>query len=203
MKVKICGIMDVNSAHVAVQAGADALGFVFAKSKRQITPDQAIQIIDSLPNDVEKVGVFVNEEPQVIESIAQYCGLSMIQLHGEESPEMCQEYSLPVIKAFGIGKKQDLLNTDEYPTDYVLVDSPKGAFQGGNGLRFDWSLLNDWNSNKKLILAGGLTPDNVKEAITVVRPFMVDVSSGVESGGKKDHEKIKAFIENAKGAEHI
>jgi phosphoribosylanthranilate isomerase len=200
MKVKICGIMDVESALVAVEAGADALGFVFANSKRLITPDQAKQIIDTLPKEVEKVGVFVNEERNVVETIAHNCGLTMIQLHGEETPEMCQDYTLPIIKAFGIEGKQDLINTQKYPIDFLLVDSPKGAFHGGNGVRFDWSLLSEWNSNKKLILAGGLNPDNVREAIETVRPSMVDVSSGVESDGKKDHEKIKAFIQSAKGA---
>ncbi|WP_108668878.1 phosphoribosylanthranilate isomerase [Peribacillus acanthi] len=200
MKVKICGITDVDSAHVAVQAGADALGFVFAKSKRQIRPEQAKQIIEVLPKEIEKVGVFVNEDPQVIESIVHSCGLTMIQLHGEESPDQCQGYSLPIIKAFGMSEKQDLVNTQLYLNDYLLLDSPKGAYQGGNGVRFDWSLLTKWNSNKKLILAGGLTPENVREAIEVTQPYMVDVSSGVETDGKKDHEKIKAFIQNAKGA---
>lgn len=200
MKVKICGITDVESAHIAVQAGVDALGFVFAKSKRQITPEQAKQIIETLPKGVEKVGVFVNEDPQVIESVVHSCGLTMIQLHGEETPDQCQGYSLPVIKAVGVKEKKDLVNTQMYLNDYLLVDSPKGAFKGGNGVRFDWSLLSDWSSNKKLILAGGLTPENVRKAIQVTQPYMVDVSSGVETDGKKDHEKIKAFIQNAKGA---
>jgi phosphoribosylanthranilate isomerase len=200
MKVKICGITDVETALLAVEAGADALGFVFAESKRKITPQKAREIILYLPPEIEKVGVFVNERKLVMEEIAEYCGLTMLQLHGEEAPEMCEGFSLPIIKAFGISSEKDIEQAMQYSVSYMLADSPKGVYRGGNGVSFDWSILSKTSlREKKIILAGGLTPENVADAIQTVRPYMVDVSSGVESNGVKDVEKIKAFIHNAKG----
>lgn len=199
MKVKICGITDGETARLAVQAGADALGFVFARSRRQITPKKAKEIIASLPPKTLKVGVFVNERIEVIEEIAQLAGLTAIQLHGDESPEFCQQFSLPVIKAVSIKERKDLESIDLYRCEYILLDSPRGNYYGGNGVSFDWNLLAGMSfPGKKIILAGGLNEDNVQEAIAKVQPYMVDVSSGVETYGKKDWEKIKRFIERAK-----
>lgn len=203
MNVKICGIMDVETALFAARMGADALGFVFAPSRRRITPELAKEIIQELPDHVEKVGVFVNESVAVIEEIASFCGLTIIQLHGEESMDMCNQLSLPVIKAVGIANEEDVKKALRYPTSYLLVDSPKGQkYHGGNGETFDWHVLNEIDYlNKKLILAGGLKPENVQIAIQTVRPYMVDVSSGVETDGKKDFDKISQFILAAKGEE--
>ncbi|MEH6943396.1 phosphoribosylanthranilate isomerase [Bacillus sp. JJ722] len=203
MKVKICGLTDVETALYAAEMGADAIGFVFAPSRRRITPQKAKEIIARLPGHVEKVGVFVNEEPEVIEQIAATCGLTIIQLHGEESKEACKVYHLPVIKAVGIGKEEDVVQAEQYEVPYLLVDSPKGQqYHGGNGETFDWQLLQSVSlNNHRVILAGGLTVENVRKAIETVRPYMVDVSSGVETNGKKDRAKIKQFIQVVKGVE--
>ncbi len=201
MKVKICGITDAETAKYAADMGADAIGFVFAPSRRRISPEAAKEIIEQLPSTVEKVGVFVNEAPYIIEEISSFCGLTMVQLHGEERKEICNLISYPVIKAVGIGSQEDVSEALQYETAYVLVDSPKGQqYQGGNGERFDWQLLKGMPRYKhKLILAGGLNEENVGKAIQTVQPYMVDVSSGVETNGRKDWEKIKAFLQVAKG----
>lgn len=199
MKVKICGITDIESALFSVEQGADALGFVFAESKRKVSPKKAREIVEKLPKHVMKIGVFVNESNKVIERIIEQVGLTAIQLHGDESPEYCRTFTLPVIKALRIGSKEDLDRIKEYDCDYVLLDSPKGKYYGGNGVKFDWSLLSDFSAGgKKIILAGGLNEGNIMEAVQIAKPFMVDVSSGVETEGKKDFEKIKKFIRIAK-----
>lgn len=199
MKVKICGIMDIDTARFAVDHGADALGFVFAESKRRISPRQAKEIIAGLPDNILKVGVFVNENRHVIRQIVEETGLTTVQLHGDERPEGCEGFSVPVIKAFSVSRETDLAQIMKYHCDTVLLDSPRGAYYGGTGLSFDWSLLRKTDlEGRKMILAGGLNPSNVEEAIRLVNPFMVDVSSGVETEGKKDKEKIRSFIEKAK-----
>ncbi|AND40994.1 MULTISPECIES: phosphoribosylanthranilate isomerase [Cytobacillus] len=201
MKVKICGIRDISTALFAIENGADALGFVFAESKRKINPEAAGEIIRELPGEVLKVGVFVNETKATIEEIANVSGINVIQLHGDETPEFCSSFSLPVIKALSVGSPDDLSQLDEFSCEYILLDSPKGKYRGGNGVSFDWSILNKPLQDKKMILAGGLNPENVGEGIKAANPYMVDVSSGVETEGKKDPEKIKRFIENAKCVE--
>lgn len=201
MKVKICGITDIKTALYAVHHGADALGFVFAKSKRRITPEKAKEIISQLPAHVLKVGVFVNETKENIEKIAAQTGLTAIQLHGDEPPQFCQGFDLPVIKALSIGSHEDLELIDQYDCEYLLLDSPVGKYRGGNGVSFDWSLLQEENlQGRRIILAGGLTAGNVSEAITIAKPYMVDVSSGVETDGRKDLHKIQDFLVNAKNA---
>jgi phosphoribosylanthranilate isomerase len=194
--VKMCGITDIDTARYAVEIGVDAIGFVFAPSKRRITRQAAKEIIEQLPLTVEKIGVFVNERSETIEEIAAYCGLTVIQLHGDEGNDMCTKLSLPVIKAVGIGCVEDIEEALLYDVDCLLVDSPKGEkFYGGNGESFNWSLLKGKEiEGKHLILAGGLHADNVREAINTVQPFMVDVSSGVETNGKKDLKKMKEFM---------
>jgi phosphoribosylanthranilate isomerase len=201
MKVKICGITDAQSALAAVESGADAIGFVFAESKRKIEVVKARDIIARLPETVMKVGVFVNETKTEIESIAKTVGLTHVQLHGNETPEFSRSLSLPVIKALSVEPENRLTGLGEYPCEYLLLDGPKGKYHGGNGLAFDWSMLNSRDLfGKKIILAGGLHEGNVVEAIDQVMPDMVDVSSGVETDGKKDLVKIKRFIEKAKGS---
>ncbi|MCS0790747.1 phosphoribosylanthranilate isomerase [Cytobacillus pseudoceanisediminis] len=202
MKVKICGIRDISTALSAIENGADALGFVFAESKRKINPEAAGEIIRELPREVLKVGVFVNETKANIEEIASVSGINVIQLHGDETPEFCSSFSFPVIKALSVGSPVDLSQLDEFSCEYILLDSPKGTYRGGNGVSFDWSILNkNPIQDKKVILAGGLNPKNVEEGIKAANPYMVDVSSGVETEGKKDPEKIKRFIDNAKRVE--
>jgi phosphoribosylanthranilate isomerase len=199
MKVKICGITDVHAALAAVDSGADAIGFVFAESKRKIDVVNARDIAAELPSDIMKVGVFVNETKEVIERIATTVGLTHVQLHGNESAEFSSTLSLPVIKALGIEGKESLEAIKDYPCDFLLLDGPKGKYQGGNGLSFDWSILKDHDLlGKKMILAGGLHEGNVLEAVRQVRPYMVDVSSGVETDEKKDLNKIKRFIDKVK-----
>jgi phosphoribosylanthranilate isomerase len=201
MKVKICGITDLDSALFAVEQGADALGFVFAESKRKVSPEKAQDIVEKLPKHVMKIGVFVNESGEVIERMKEQVGLTAIQLHGDESPEFCRAFAFPVIKALRIGSKHDLGRIKEYECDYVLLDSPKGKYYGGNGVKFDWGLLSDFSADgKKIILAGGLNEGNIREAVQTANPFMVDVSSGVETDEKKDFEKIEKFIRIAKRA---
>ncbi|AXY08318.1 phosphoribosylanthranilate isomerase [Bacillus anthracis] len=200
MKVKICGITDMETAKRACEYGADALGFVFAESKRKITPKRAEEIIQELPANVLKIGVFVNESVEVIQKIADECGLTHVQLHGGEDNYQIRRLNIPSIKSLGVTSESDMKNAQGYETDYILFDSPKEKFHGGNGKTFSWELLGHMPKElrKKTILAGGLNALNIEEAIRTVRPYMVDVSSGVETEGKKDVEKIKQFIIKAK-----
>lgn len=199
MIVKICGIKTLEIAQIASDAGADLLGFVFAPSKRQITPKDAARIAQALPRSVKKVGVFVNETAENIVQIADYVGLNMIQLHGEETPHIVHKLTYPTIKAFPIDEIMQN-NVRDFPSDYTLIDSPKGRYHGGTGQPFNWHLATHLAHDKdKLILAGGLTPENVNDAVRIVKPYGVDVSSGVETNGEKDSLKIKQFIKNVKG----
>ncbi|PEE40192.1 phosphoribosylanthranilate isomerase [Bacillus cereus] len=200
MKVKICGITDMETAKRACEYGADAIGFVFAESKRKITPKRAEEIIQELPANVLKIGVFVNESVEVIQKIADECGLTHVQLHGDEDNYQIRRLNIPSIKSLGVTSESDMKNAQGYETDYILFDSPKEKFHGGNGKTFSWELLGHMPKElrKKTILAGGLNALNIEEAIRTVRPYMVDVSSGVETEGKKDVEKIKQFIIKAK-----
>lgn len=200
MKVKICGITDMETAKLACEYGADAIGFVFAESKRKITPELAKEIIQELPANVLKVGVFVNESVEVIQKIAVECGLTHVQLHGDEDNHQIIRLNILSIKAVGVAVEKDIEHAKKYETDYLLFDSPKEKFHGGNGKTFSWELLAHMPKElrKKTILAGGLNILNIEEAIRTVQPYMVDVSSGVETEGKKDLEKIKQFIKKAK-----
>jgi phosphoribosylanthranilate isomerase len=198
--VKVCGITSEEDALLAVAMGADAVGFVFAPSPRQIAPQKAADIVKRLPAEIVTVGVFRDETRQRVVDVAHASRLRGVQLHGRESSAdshwIRQRVSL-VIKAFAAG--DPLLDTaDEYAADAILVDSAAP----GSGEVFDWSLAEGAPSNRRIILAGGLTPDNVADAIRVVRPWGVDVSSGVESApGRKDARRIRAFVEAAKAAE--
>lgn len=200
MKVKICGITDAATGIAAARYGADAIGFVFAESKRRVTIEKAKEIIAQLPEEVLKVGVFVNETKDQIENIASLTGLTHIQLHGDETAVFSESLSLPVIKAVSFQGNGSLEATKEFPSEYILLDSPKGKYRGGNGTTFDWSEVDrEILAGKKVILAGGLHEGNVEDAIRIIQPVMVDVSSGVETDGKKDIKKIKAFLEKVKG----
>jgi len=195
MGAKICGITNIDAAKCAVENGAKAVGFVFAESKRKISPEDAKAIIKELPEDIWKVGVFVNESKEKIEEIISIAGINMIQLHGDESNEFASQFSLPIIKAFSIGSEEDLKAVAAFDCDYVLLDSPREKYHGGNGKTFDWAVLKNYDfKGKKVILAGGLNTENIKEALETVQPDLVDVSSGVETNGKKDLKKIRDFL---------
>ncbi|MDR4985682.1 phosphoribosylanthranilate isomerase [Bacillus cereus] len=200
MKVKICGITDMETAKRTCEYGADAIGFVFAESKRKIVPELAKEIIQELPANVLKVGVFVNESVEVIQKIADECGLTHVQLHGDEDNHQIRRLNIPSVKGVGVAVEKDIEHAKKYETDYLLFDSPKEKFHGGNGKTFSWELLAHMPKElrKKTILAGGLNILNIEEAIRTVQPYMVDVSSGIETEGKKDLEKIKQFIKKAK-----
>ncbi|MGH1286917.1 phosphoribosylanthranilate isomerase [Bacillus toyonensis] len=200
MKVKICGITDIETAKIACEYGADALGFVFAESKRKISPGLVKEIIQELPANVLKVGVFVNESVEVVQKIAEECGLTHVQLHGSEDNHQIRRLNIPSIKALGVTSEVDMKNAQTYEADYILFDSPREKFHGGNGKTFSWEILEQMPNElrKKTILAGGLNALNIEEAIRAIQPYMVDVSSGVETEGKKDIEKIKQFIIKAK-----
>ncbi|WP_428908554.1 phosphoribosylanthranilate isomerase [Niallia sp. Krafla_26] len=204
MKVKICGLQNMESAQYAVKQGVDAIGFVFAKSKREISLNSAKSIISQLPKGINKVGVFVNPSREMIDEVVSKTGINVIQLHGDETPEFCATLPYPVIKAFSIESVKDLERIHHYSCEYVLLDGPKGKYHGGNGISFDWGLLTSFDfKNKKVILAGGLNSENVRSAIHLKNIDMVDVSSGVETNGEKDLGKIKKFIATVKSTELI
>jgi phosphoribosylanthranilate isomerase len=202
--VKICGILDADIARAAVAAGADALGFVFAPGRRRIAPEAARSIIRQLSPEVMTVGVFVDADPEHVRQIADYCGLGVLQFHGRESPDYCQRFKLPVIKALRVGSTaantvvDELDQADDYQVWALLLDTLVPGRAGGTGRTFDWNLLTIRTFSRPLILAGGLHPGNVQRAIATVRPYGVDVSSGVETGGCKDPAKIKSFIDQVK-----
>lgn len=198
--VKICGIRDIETAKAVADFGADAIGFVFAESKRKISKEEARKIISELPKEILKIGVFVDETKENLLDIYEYCGLDLVQLHGEEDPKFCMELGIPYIKAFSVGDFNDIRDAEKFNAYGYLFDAPRGKYIGGNGVTFDWKVLEGLSPKvtKKLILAGGLNNSNVKEAIENVKPYMVDVSSGVETDGVKDIKKIQEFIKKAK-----
>ena len=200
VKVKICGIKDIATALAAAEYGADAIGFVFAESRRRISYDKAKEIIKALPKEVAKVGVFVEETMESIQEVGTFCGLDFLQLHSKFAQKDLNYGKLPVIRAFNIECKKNAEEMEAYNSYAYLVDGKKGKYLGGNGSTFDWRLLDTLKSKtrERLILAGGLNPENVEEAVAIVHPFWVDVSSGVETNGVKDIKKIKEFIEKAK-----
>jgi phosphoribosylanthranilate isomerase len=199
MFVKICGITNEDDALFAVAMGADALGFIFAPSPRQVAAQQVYDITRRLPPEILTVGVFRDEHPQRVIDIVNRSGVKAAQLHGNETPAQTREVAASVrwvIKGFAAGSSR-LAQADQYGTDLVLVDSPSP----GSGKVFDWDLAGEAPDGLRVILAGGLTPDNVGEAVAAVGPWGVDVASGVESApGRKDALKVKRFIDNARAA---
>jgi len=203
-KVKICGITNIKDATDAVNLGADMLGFIFyKKSKRYVEPRIVREIINELPPQVRKVGVFVDEDAQTVLAVASDCGLDTLQFHGDETPEYCAAFedNYKVIKAFRIKDKGSLKGVNAYNVDYYMLDTYSEELKGGTGKPFDWKILKDFELLKPVILSGGLTPDNVEKAIEEVAPFGVDASSGVEtSPGKKDIHLAGKFIDNVRKA---
>ena len=199
VEVKICGITNYEDASIAGELGAGALGFIFADSPRQITPQKARDIIRAIPPFVKTVGVFVNEETAAIKDIIRFCGLDLIQLHGDESPDVCEEFLPYTIKAFRLRDKSSLSQIKAYrgKVRAVLFDTYSKEKMGGTGKTFDWDLAVKGSKLKiPVILSGGLNPSNIETAISTVRPYAVDVNSGVEERpGKKSHILMKRLME--------
>lgn len=204
MRIKICGITNVEDAEVAVTSGADALGFVmYRKSPRWVDPTVARAIIAGLPPFVVPVGVFVNEEVGRVRTLMDECGFALAQLHGDESAAYCQTLGRPVLKALRLKDRGTFLALAEFQgranVRGFLIDAFSDHSYGGTGQTVDWTLAREAARSAPVILAGGLKPTNVTEAIKIVRPYGVDISSGVEkSPGKKDPDKVKAFIDAAR-----
>ncbi|OQY24250.1 MAG: N-(5'-phosphoribosyl)anthranilate isomerase [Desulfobacteraceae bacterium 4572_35.2] len=200
VRVKVCGITTIEDALHAIASGADALGFVFyQKSPRYVSPEQAALIITQLPPFVSVVGLFVNETSQSIRTIIDRCRLDIVQLHGDETPSQCQYDGVKVVKALRIRSQQCLVGLEDYPVSALLLDAWVDGAYGGTGELGSWGLAAQAAQNFPVILAGGLTPDNVSAAIAAVKPYAVDVSSGVErSLGHKDPRLVQSFIYNAK-----
>ena len=202
VKVKICGITSAEDAMAAVDAGADALGFMFyAPSPRCVTRKAAARIIQQLPPFVAKAGVFVNPTVEEVRQAIAECGLDTLQFHGEEPPEFCRQFELKALKAFRVQGPETLKLLPDYSAMAWLLDSFVAGTRGGTGNTFNWDVAAQAvKLGGQVILAGGLTPENAAEAVRKVRPYGLDVSSGVESApGKKDAAKVHAFIAAAKG----
>lgn len=201
-KVKICGITNLDDARAAVNAGCDALGFVFfKKSPRYIEPDRAKEIIRQIPKRIIKIGVFVNSAERLVKRIAASCKLDILQFHGAQSPEFCAKFkSYKIIKVFRVKNKIDRNQLRKYDAFAFLFDSFTRSKIGGSGKKFDWELIGCLaGSAKPVFLSGGLDEKNVRLAIKAAKPDWVDVSSGIElSPGKKDHKKMEKFIRAAK-----
>lgn len=202
--IKICGITNIDDALAAVTAGADALGFNFYKpSPRYVTPQNAREIITKLPMSVLTVGVFVNEDsPKSVLNIANAAGITALQLHGDESPAYCRELANDryVIKSLAVANDFDLQTIAAYEVEAIMLDTKHFELRGGTGEVFDWSIAREVNEVvPKLFLAGGLSPDNIEEAIAMVRPYAVDACSALEDRpGRKNHDRMRDFVETAR-----
>lgn len=195
--VKICGITSVEDGLAAAEAGADAIGFVFyEKSPRFVPVETAAAISRELPGHLIRVGVFVDAPVGDVMRAASECALQLLQFHGSETPAYCQQFGLMHMKAFRIHGPETLAQLDDYPSDAWLLDAFSPGALGGTGATFNWDLAVEAGAKgRPIFLAGGLTPENVAEAVRKVRPFGVDVSSGVEaSPGKKDHARVREFV---------
>jgi phosphoribosylanthranilate isomerase len=202
-RVKICGITSVTDGLMAAEAGADMIGLMFYEhSPRHITLAQAVEIARALPPLVLRVGVFVNPEEGLVTRAIGDCGLSLLQFHGDETSDFCTQFGVMSLKALRVRDEESLAALEHFQTDAFLLDACAKSGLGGTGETFNWDLaVKAQKFGKPIFLAGGMTPENVAEAVRRVRPFAVDVSSGVESApGKKDAAKVRAFIKAAKGA---
>jgi phosphoribosylanthranilate isomerase len=200
VRIKICGITNEEDGLAAAKFGADALGFVFAPSPRRISVERAREIVNVLPPLVQTVGVFVNEDPEKVLSTAAACGLDILQFHGDESAAYCSSFDRRVIKAVRLQSRDDLDKLSKYVNvvDALLLDTYVPNKLGGTGITFDWKLAVKARRYGRIILAGGLNPENVAAAISMVKPYAVDASSGLEqSPGAKDHEKMAQFMREA------
>lgn len=211
-RIKICGVSDIESAIAVSQAGTDYLGMVFAPSRRQVTPEKALTIVEAvqqLDAHPQVVGVFVNKPAAEVNQIANYCQLDWVQLSGNESWDYCKEIEMPLIKVFHIAPDTNQAEvTADIRKGYsvippeqliCLLDSTGNGTYGGTGTIFNWQVAKEVSEKFSVMIAGGLTPDNVGQLIKLTNPWGVDVSSGVETNGKKDISKIKSFIEIVHG----
>jgi len=210
MKVKICGLTNLDDARSACMNGADLLGFLFAEESPRFVRDETVkEIISRLPDAPLKTGLFKDHNIDRVKNAVMFCGLQCVQLHGSESPEYCDKLRLSIgeeggaikiIKTFKVSDRIIGARPDDYESvDYYLFDTYHPQLMGGTGHSFDWNVLAGFSGKHPFFLAGGLSVENVSEAIEVVKPFGVDIASGVEiRPGKKDPEKIKEFIQNAK-----
>ena len=206
-RIKVCGITSQEDARSAVAAGADALGFIFVgQSPRVVTPDMVRAITGQVPPFVNSIGVFRDEQREVVEEIVSYCRLALVQLHGSETPEYCRSLSCRVIKSFSMHPGLDREDLAPYAevAGAFLLDTHHKDMAGGTGMVFDWELVEELKPPGPVILAGGLNPDNVGEAIRRVKPFAVDVNSGVEyQPGRKDSDKLKNFAHEVRKADEL
>lgn len=198
-KVKICGITNYQDAAAAVELGADAIGFIFAPSPRRIMPEKAREIIRAIAPFVQTVGVFVNEKRDIIRQVAGFCGLDLVQFHGDESVDLCTEFMPRTIKVFRVRDESCLESIRSYrgKVRAVLLDAYSQDKWGGTGKTFDWWLaVMSKETGIPVILAGGLTPANIEEAISEVNPYAVDINSGIEARpGEKDHRLMRELME--------
>jgi len=195
--VKICGVGDLESGIAAAEAGADLIGFHFCDSKRRIKPEDALRIIEALPEGPALVGVFIDQPPIEVDAIADYCGLDLVQLHGSEPPGF--ELEVPIIKVLKVKDGTILPDHRLWPDDLLLLDSWSADRRGGTGRTWDWDLALALVQKREVFIAGGLNPDNVGDVVRRLNPYGVDVSSGVESApGVKDPELVARFIAAAR-----
>src|ERR1043166_2891205 len=202
-KVKICGITNLPDGVAAAEAGADAIGFVFSEqSPRRVSLETAAEIVRAMAPFIVKVGVFVNAPTDLVYRAIGECGLSLLQFHGDETPEYCLQFGLMSMKAFRIRDEKSLDALPAYRTDAWLLDAFSADKPGGTGEQFNWDLaVQAQGLGRPIFLAGGLTPENVGDAIRKVKPYAVDVSSGVEAApGKKDPDQVRAFIQAVRDA---
>jgi len=200
--IKICGITNIEDALDAISLGVDALGFIFAPSSRRVKPEAVQKIIHALPRTLLKVGVFVNEEWKEVQQVAKYCSLNAFQFNGKESPEYCQKFFHPVFKALHMKGLESLKDIGKYDGISILLDTYSPAQAGGTGNPFPWEIALIAKEKRDFILSGGLRPLNVREAIKKVKPWGVDVCSGVEMNpGKKDLSKMIDFVKEVKKAD--
>ena len=214
VRVKICGLMEVEHAIKAGKAGADFIGMVFAESKRQVTPERAAQLVKSV-RDInprpEAVGVFRNAPAEEVNRIARECRLDRVQLAGQETPEYCRDIMFPIIKVVHVSsnakadsilaqvqKWYEIMQGQKF---FCLLDTVVDGRYGGTGVTFDWNIAKTAAARFPIMVAGGLTPENVAELVREVKPWGVDVASGVETNGRKDPAKIEAFIRAVWNAE--
>ena len=202
-KVKICGITSIADGLAACEAGADMIGLMlYEKSPRHVSLQTAAEIARALPPFVLRVGVFVNPTEELVLRAIADCGVTLLQFHGDEPPEFCTQFGMMSMKAFRIRDAGSLAALPDYSTEAYLLDAYSADALGGTGAKFNWELAIEAKKlGRPIVLAGGLTPENVAEAVRQVQPFGVDVSSGVESSpGKKDPAKVRAFIAGVRNA---
>jgi len=203
VKVKVCGITNPEDARAAATAGAAAIGLIFAESPRKVGIEEAREVAAALPEDILKVGVFVNAEPDEVVRIAREVGLDYAQLHGDEGPEdvtAVRGDGVKVIKALRVRAAADLAEIEVYGADLYLLDAYSEKARGGTGTRFDWGLAKSLKGRANILISGGLGPENVRDAVSYFEPWGVDASSSLESApGKKDRDRVRRFVFAAKG----